>query len=50
MLFFEESPLLNEGDIHLPFHGRFGSANDESLGTTKLLDSPKSTILKDLSA
>ena len=30
----------------MPFHGRFGSAKEESLGTTKLLDKPKSTILK----
>jgi hypothetical protein len=33
------------GDIHLPFHGRLGSAKEESFGTTKLLDKPKSTIL-----
>lgn len=43
LLFME---VLKEGDIHTPFHGRLGSASVESLGTTKLLERPKSTILK----
>jgi hypothetical protein len=37
--------LLKEGDIHRPFHGRDASAKEESLGTTKLFERPKSTIL-----
>ena len=42
---FSPLALLKDGDIHLPFHGRLGSANEEPLGTTKLFERPKSTIL-----
>lgn len=35
------------GDIHSPFQGREGLAKVESLGTTKDLERPKSTILKE---
>ena len=45
LLALSSPALLKDGDIHFPVHGRSGLAKDESLGTTKLLDRPKSTIL-----